>query len=593
MSLLKNFIQDFAKSGQNTLHKSHVPQELRLPGGPFYGADSAHIFSTIRTILDTKDTRLLQNEEALREFAKFCLTESKKSIYTFLLRRSAKCKLFQLTDSEFDCIKNKFPQVVRGQNKQDFINKANADLNAFKLFAYSLSLYSSIKVSYNIETKLYNYLHTLISASDISENDTIEIDDIILGDTSALEEVLTDLKTTQRTSKSGVQIPLLHSSVSVNELRDSIVKAINSFSLRASINPGKIVKIEKGILQDLGELSLQNYIVIQLNEAKQKQQELNQDEILVQFLDECRKAKSLSEVSKTPIPEELKKFGKIFHGLKDVTIYSVLVKLIKLDKQNSKSDSVANDYDIDAIYDIIEMQILKLQNDIVHNLIIRISTSKVFQITDIEFEALKQDERFILLDTKEEFCQKVKANPKSIMDKLAQLIYRNEAEERTSESASSPLYRFVLRLVANKNSTKPDSLEIHQVLLDLRTSERKTKDGKPISKLKHEYVSESSFLEVVENFIKDHKLEISITNERLVRYENGEIKDLGELTLQNYVVKQLNELKASSGIDIDILSYTSLHNGKNSNSKEPSVNMSQADATKALNKADEHGASLI
>ena len=302
------------------------------------------------------------------------------------------------------------------------------------------------------------------------------------------------------------------------------------------------------------------HIVKQLNNQKQleeslKPKELTEDELLIQFLNDCRKAKSLSEVSKTAIPEGLKEHGRAFHGLKDITIYAIMVKLIKLDKQkNSSNTSVAEDYNLDLIYNVIEEHKLKLQKDLVHNLLIRISESDSFQITDQEFEALKQDSRFFILDTKEEFCQKVKATPSIVMDKLAQVVYLNDAEQ-TVAASKTPLYRFVVRFISDRKAACADFNSIDEVLQDLKTTQRLTKDGKALPKLKDNFDSYLTFIEVVAKVCEEHTIQSSIAQNALIYKDKELVKDLGELTLQKRIIESLNNFKEPE-LPIDVVSYT-------------------------------------
>lgn len=596
MPSLFHFIKHVAASGNQKIIKAQIPLEFRVPGAVFYGLDTPSIQSLIYTLLNNHPLSEFQNESSLVDKIHFVRNES--DIHNFTSntsRRIFSTKHLKLTDSEFELLKNSNPALVQEKSKQAFLDLVNNSRNAFTHFFFAFQGFIKDVPHYKTETPLYSYLAELLNASDILKDETLELDNMVLANNSKLEAILKDLKTNQRVTKSGQQIPLLHELVTVDELREEIVAATSSFNLKSSIHPGKVVKTENGVMLDLGELSFQNHIVKQLNNQKQleeslKPKELTEDELLIQFLNACRKANSLSEVSKTPIPEGLKEHGRVFHGLKHITIYAIMVKLIKLDKQkNSSNTSVAEDYNLDLIYNVIEEHKLKLQKDLVHNLLIRISEGDNFQITDQEFEALKQDSRFFILDTKEEFCQKVKATPSIVMDKLAQVVYLNDAEQ-TVAASKTPLYRFVVRFISDRKAACADFNSIDEVLQDLKTTQRLTKDGKALPKLKDNFDSYLTFIEVVAKVCEEHTIQSSIAQNALIYKDKELVKDLGELTLQKRIIESLNNFKESE-LPIDVVSYTSLVNTKKH--EKATVNISPADAAKALKKGDEYGAHLI
>lgn len=596
MSAFQNFIRWYLSTNNKRLKKSEIPAELRAYGAPFYGLDSGSTFSLLRILLGMYSLSNLPEESFLRaEIDKINRMHKNNTIYCLMSKRIGSYKVLKLTDSEFEILKVTFPQLFPEPSRQATLNIINSNMEFFKS-VFFLSFAQDENTTYSKpETLLYSYLSSLLNASDIDKNEKIILDDIVLANDKVLEKVLNDLKTNQRATKSGQLLPLLHGAVTLNQLREAIVAAIKSNDLRQSVYPNKVVKMEKGVMQDLGELSFQNHIVKELNKIHQKQEEelqpkkFNEDEALIAFLDECRKVTSLSDVSKTPVPAELKAFGKVFHGLKDITVYVMMVKLIKLDRQNKFSNSsVTNDYNIDAIYDAIDEHKHALQNDLVHNLIIRISSSEIFQITDQEFEALKQDARFLLLDSKEEFCQKVKANANAVLDKLAQIVYSNEEPVIAS---SNPLYKFAIRFIADQTAATQDFGAISEVLRDLKNTQRTTKEGRALPKLKEDFNSESKFIEELTKLCEECKIQNSITPDRLTYITQGKLQDLGELSLQNHLVTRLNSLAVPAPVVLpDVVSYTSLSNS--TKAYEGVTGISRADASKIL-KSDGQGINLI
>lgn len=127
------------------------------------------------------------------------------------------------------------------------------------------------------------------------------------------------------------------------------------------------------------------------------------------------------------------------------------------------------------------------------------------------------------------------------------------SSKKDLEESSNPLYSYVRLLLANSKLCSHGKLLandeiisdyelINIVLKDLKEKTRTTKDGRELPKL-NESINELQFINVLKQIIHTQKICCAFNSSTKLTYnDNGAMKELGDLTLVNHVVKELNKL---------------------------------------------------
>lgn len=263
-----------------------VDRNIRLPvreiSNPLYA-----FFHELASTAKFENGRLDLNQELLADSDRIAeilhglKTKQRTGNLKPLGRKATAKNFFDVTTALFatkKLVRSLFPNSLAMEFSGRLKDYSEAEFEEHFIGTASLLLYvmNSISDSNSSERRdgmvkdssnpLYKYVHLLVSKSTFCSHGGFFPNDEIISDYDLINVVLKDLKEKTRTTKEGRELPKLNGSIDELQFVRVLKKVCHTQAIRCSAD--KLVYHTNGVKKDLGELTLINHIVTELNKLE-------------------------------------------------------------------------------------------------------------------------------------------------------------------------------------------------------------------------------------------------------------------------------------------------------------------------------------